>query len=392
MRQKNWFTLLWSMLLVMMLITGLVFSGACKSQTSTSTPTQTQAAPTQAPTTQAPTTQAPPVTQTPATTTQTTTPKPVQVIELKYASSNSPTHPQSIADQAWIKRIEEQTGGRVHITPYWGGALMASADAYDELVAGVVDITEFSGAYVKSGFDIEKAMRVLFYGVATPDIARKVYDEVRASFPQIDQEFAKVKILARHAVSPYQVVTVNKPIKSMADFKGLRLKTTGEFGQIASAIGALGQTIPMADTYVALQKNTIDGAFVPAETLQSFKFGEVVKYITFLNMAVGPTPHRAMNMETWNKLPPDIQKIFEDNIDWWGKEIEKELFAADDAGLSFAKQNGAQTITLPDSELDAFYQAVHKVCLENMAKLDAKGIPGTQIYTKIRELIDKYNP
>jgi TRAP-type C4-dicarboxylate transport system substrate-binding protein len=323
-----------------------------------------------------------------STSTATTT---VPVRELVFASSNSTTHPQSIADQAWMDRIQQLTGGRIHFTPYWGGALMASADSFDELVAGVADVTEFSGAYVAADFDLEKAMRILFYGVSTPDIARQVYDEVRAQFPQIDQEFSKVIVLARHAVSPYQLITIDRPVRTLADFAGLRLKTTGEFAQIAGKIGAIGQTVPMADTYVALQKGTVDGAFTPAETLKSFNFADVIKYVTMLNMAVGPTPHRAMNMETWNSLPADIQQIFEDNIVWYGKEIEKDLFAADQAGLDLATQNGAEIINLSASELASFYTSVNEVCLENMAKLDTKGLPGTQMYNKIRELIAKYN-
>lgn len=347
--------------------------GACSTETSVTTATTTQTSTT--------------TSQITSTTTQV-----IQVIELTFASSNSPTHPQSIADIAWMAKMEELTGGRVHFTPYWGGALMKSADAWDELVAGVADVTEFSGAYVKEGFDLEKAQRILFYGVANPDIARKVYDEARAAYPQIDEEFSKAKVLARHVVSPYNLVTTTKAVRTLDDFKGLRLKVTGDFGKIAEKVGALGQTIPMADTYVALEKNTIDGAFTPAETLKSFNFADYVRYITMLNMAVGPTPHRAMNLNSWNKLPADIQQIFEDNIVWYGKEIEKELYAADDAGIALALAKGAEIIDLSEADLAQYYAYVHEVCLANMAVLDGKGLPGTVMYTKIRELIEKYNP
>ena len=366
------------MLIILVIVLGTtLLLGACSSQTTTTT-TSTTATTTQTSTT---------TSQVTSTTTQV-----VQVIELTFASSNSPTHPQSIADIAWMAKMEELTGGRVHFTPYWGGALMKSADAWDELVAGVADVTEFSGAYVKEGFDLEKAQRILFYGVANPDIARQVYDEVRVAYPEIDGEFSKAKVLARHVVSPYNLVTTTVAVRNLDDFKGLRLKVTGDFGKIAEKVGALGQTIPMADTYVALEKNTIDGAFTPAETLKSFNFADYVRYITMLNMAVGPTPHRAMNLDSWNKLPADIQQIFEDNIVWYGKEIENELYAADDAGIALALEKGAVVIELSDADLDQYYAYVHEVCLANMSVLDGKGLPGTAMYTLIRELIDQYNP
>jgi TRAP-type C4-dicarboxylate transport system substrate-binding protein len=315
---------------------------------------------------------------------------PAQVIEMKFASSNAPTHPQSVADLAFIEKIKKETGGRLVITPYWGGALMASADSLIELAKGVADFAEFSGAYVKEGYDFEKVMRILFYGVKDEKVARRVYDEIRAKYPQIDQEFSSVKVLARHVVSPYQLVTSTRAVRKIDDFKGLNLKTTGQFNQIALALGAQGTTVPMADTYVALQKGTVDGAFTPLETLKSFKFAEVIKYLTYINMAVGPTPHRGMNWDSYNKLPADIKGILDKNVLWWGQQIETNLLEADDEGVELAKQNKVEIIELSKADLAKYYEEVNKVCLAEMAKLDAKGLPGTAVYKDIRALIDKY--
>ena len=325
------------------------------------------------------------------TTTTATTAAPVKVIELKYASSNSNTHPQSIADIAWMEKINKDTNGRVKVTPYWGGALMKSADSLIELAKGVADIAEFSGAYVKEGYDIEKSMRILFFGSPSPEISRKVYDEVRAKYPQIDQEFKSIKPMAYHSVSPYQVFTLKKPIKSTADFKGMIFKVTGDFGKLASAFGGQGVTVPMADTYVALQKGTVDGAFAPLETLKSFNFGEVVKYITELGMSVGPTPHRGFNLNSFNNLPPDIQKIVNDSVLFWGEKIDEELFKADAVGLDFAKKNGAEYIKMSPEEIAKFYVEVDKLAVSLMVDLDKKGLPGTAMYKDIRAGIAKYS-
>ncbi|MGB9886961.1 MAG: TRAP transporter substrate-binding protein [Moorellales bacterium] len=322
---------------------------------------------------------------------QPATPSPsTQTIVLKFAATYSPNHPQAIADQAWFEKIEKETGGRVKFEPVWGGALMKADQAFIELANGVADVSEFSGAYVKEGFDIEKAMRVLFCNVPDREVARRIYHELRAKYPQIDAEFSKIKVLAYHAITPYQVATVKKPIRKVGDFKGLMLKVSGDHLKIAQALGADASPIPMSETYVALQKGTIDGAMVPYETLKSFRFGEVVKYVTELNMATGPTPHRGMNLNTWNKLPPDIQKVFEDNIEWYGRKIEEELFKADASGIDFAKQQGVEFIKLSDEELKKYRNVVDKVIQEQAKALDTKGLPGTQIYEDIKRLSDQY--
>jgi TRAP-type transport system periplasmic protein len=319
-----------------------------------------------------------------------TPPAPTKIYEFKYASTNAATHPQSVADIEWMNKIAKDSNGAIKITPYWGGALMKSDTALTELAKGVADISEFSGAYAKDGYDFEKIMRIWFYGAKDLDTARKVYDEVRAKYPILNDEFKSIKPLAYHAVSPYQLVTVKAPVRKPDDMKGMNIKTTGEFNRIAGAFGAQGQTIAMAETYVALQKGTVDGAFTPWETLKSFKFAEVVKYGTELGMTVGPTPHRGMNWDSYKSLPANLQKVIDDSILGWGKAIENNLYAADAEGVALAKQNKVEFIKMSDADLAKFFTAVDKVALEEAVKLDAKNLQGTTIYKEIRALLTKY--
>jgi len=312
-------------------------------------------------------------------------------IELKYASTQPPGHAFSLGDLAWIDKIHEETNGRVHIEPYWAGALMSDADAYYELRKGVADIAYIGADYIKEGFDIEKATRILFYGSPSLEISHRVYDDLRSKFPEIDAEWSGVKIMAAHGITPYQLLTLKKPVRMAEDFRGLTIKASGDFVQLVGELGGEGVPVPMSETYVALQKGTIDGCFSPYECLLSFKFGEVVKYATNLNLVAAPTPHRAMNWDSWNKLPPDIQEIFENNRGFWEAKIEEAMLKADDAGIAFGKEQGVEFITLPPEELDKVYEALTAIVLTRFTNLDAKGLPGTDIAKEARRLIEEYS-
>ena len=63
-----------------------------------------------------------------------------KVIELTYASPVGPDHTFSVVDRKWMEKIEKETNGRVKIKPFWGGTLVGSRDAVDEMVQGVADI------------------------------------------------------------------------------------------------------------------------------------------------------------------------------------------------------------------------------------------------------------
>jgi TRAP-type C4-dicarboxylate transport system substrate-binding protein len=312
-----------------------------------------------------------------------------ETINLKFGGLWPPAHPMSVASELWMKKIEKDTQGRVKIQPFWAGALYKPKDSALELGKCVAQVGDFSGAYASTGFDFEKSMRMVFWGVNDRKLARKVYNEVNGKFPQLEKEFtdAGIKVMAYASIPPYQLLLAKKPIKKADDLKGMTLKVTGDFGKVASAFGAEGIVMPMGESYTALQKGTIDGVFAPYETMKSFRFAEVVKYAVQLDIASAPAGHWGYCLKSWDQLPKDIQKVFEDNIEWYGLKVEELVFAGEDKGIELAKENKVEFIKLPPAELDKIYDVVNNVILEQMKELDAKGLPGTDVYKDMRRLI-----
>jgi TRAP-type C4-dicarboxylate transport system substrate-binding protein len=316
---------------------------------------------------------------------------PEKTITLTYATAWPPAHPFSIPDIAWIEKVEKESGGRLKIKPYWAGSLMGLPAAYTELVRGVADIALFFSAFTREGFEIDKMVTYAYFGVSSLDTARRIFYETWAKYPELKKEYAGVKVLATHSITPYHVGTVKKPIRKIEDFGGLSLKATQVHIKVLAKLGAEGIAIPMGETYLAMQKNTIGGALFPSEALSSHKFAEVVKYYTLLNMSTGPNPHRGMNWASWNKLPPDLQKVLESNIEWWGKRIDEQMAKTDEVGMQFAMKQGTEIINLPPGELSKFYNIVNSVVLEEAEKLKAKGFHNAvDIYHYTRELVEKY--
>lgn len=318
---------------------------------------------------------------------------PEEVIHLTFGGLWPPTHPFSVATQEWIEKIELETDGWVEIEAFWGGALYGPRDSATELARGVADIGDYSGAYAAEGFDFEKSMRLAFQGVYDQDVIIKVWNEVLEKYPELEAEHADadIKVLCWGPIPPYQLVTVDDPVRTLDDFTGLVLKTTGDWAKLAAALAAEGTTISMGDTYTALEKNTIDGGFVPYETLKTFAFAEVVNYVTEINIAAAPAGHWGMCMETWNSLPDYIQEVFEDNIEWFSLKVAELSWAAEAGGIALAEAEGVEFITLSEADLEEIYAAADAVIRAEMAELDAMGLPGTEVYEEIRRLIEEYS-
>jgi len=101
-----------------------------------------------------------------------------------------------------------------------------------------------------------------------------------------------------------------RPVNNMEELKGLRIKSDANTSKVVAAAGATPTTMPMLETYDALKRGLTDGVLLPIETLKGWKFGEVCKY-TYENPgnAYSNGFFIAMNKETWNSLPKDIQQI-----------------------------------------------------------------------------------
>jgi TRAP-type C4-dicarboxylate transport system substrate-binding protein len=114
-------------------------------------------------------------------------------------------------------------------------------------------------------------------------------------------------VLLFYTSEPYSLITRNKPVKSIADINGMKIRMTGgPPTDMMKALGGVPMLIPMPDNYISLQKGVIDGMGAPWEAINVWRFYEVVKYFTEV-----PFPavyfSISMNKNRWNKLPKDVQ-------------------------------------------------------------------------------------
>jgi len=117
------------------------------------------------------------------------------------------------------------------------------------------------------------------------------------------------------------------------------------------------------------------------------RFAEVAKYMTLVHLYRPHTGSRVMNLTAWNKLPPDIQKVIQNNIAWFGAEADKDVDLDEQEGVEFGKKNGVEFINLPKEDIVKFYGLVQEEAVKIAKNIDAKGLPGTAILNDAQRLI-----
>src|SRR5690606_24887589 len=113
------------------------------------------------------------------------------------------------------------------------------------------------------------------------------------------------------------IVTRQRPIRTIADLKGLRLRAPTELLSVLKNLGADPVNMPMGEVYSALAKGVIDGVVAPVDTFRTLHFAEVAKYYSELKVPRGAYPSRAIGTRAWNRLSVEHRALLEDAVPVW---------------------------------------------------------------------------
>lgn len=312
-----------------------------------------------------------------------------QEIKLKYANFFPPMHKISAVAEEWCKEIEKRTNGRVKLTYHPGGTLIPAAQSYEGAVKDIADVVMMTQQYNAGRFPMTEAMYLPLGGIKRASQATNLINAWYDKFKP--KEYDDTKVLYLFCGGPGQLATL-KPLASINDIKGLKIRAAGDSAKIVSALGGVPVSIPLADSYEGFQRGVIAGSILPTESLKGWKFGDLLKGIQ-LNPAMGyPSALGVvMNKAKWNSLPPDIQKVFEQVSKEWIIKTGVAWDEIDKEGIEYAVSKGAKVSTVSKEEEAITAQKMKPLLDEYVANMKKLGLPGDESMKFILDYIKK-NP
>jgi TRAP-type mannitol/chloroaromatic compound transport system substrate-binding protein len=309
-----------------------------------------------------------------------------QTLKWRMPTARTPAlTPFHEGDLRFADTVNKMSGGRLSITVHPAGELMPAFEVFDAARKGVVECagawpTYWTGKntafdfYCSIGFMMHPAdyMTWLYEGGGL-----KLGQELYAKYDLMYFPFG--------VVGPESGFRTNKPIRTLADFKGAKLRTgVLQTIWVLEQVGAKPVRIPGGEIYMALKLGTIDGAeFSVPSTDWSMKFQEVTKYwVTPMGWhQVGTVADLMINMDVWKKLPADLKAIVEtaamSNMVWSYAKANWDSISA----LEKFKKAGVQ-----DSPLDKEAQEKLEALCIQFIELEAAKNPD---YAKIvKSMID----
>src|SRR5919201_4625091 len=232
-----------------------------------------------------------------------------QAIELKLDYFVGDQHAMSQWLVKWANNLEKDSGGRITVKRFPGSQMGPVQQHYDFVRTGQADVAWFLHGSTPGRFPLTEIVQVP-YLVGSAEIGTKVLNDPELRSKYLDAEHRGVKVLLLLTHQPGNVHTTKKPIRTVDDMKGLRIRFASP--TIRDFVAALGGTpvgVLPTEQVEQLQKGTIDGVFIDYGGAGiAFKMGGVLKHSTEMYSYVASFGV-VMNEETWKKLPPELQKL-----------------------------------------------------------------------------------
>lgn len=232
-------------------------------------------------------------------------------IVIKFSHVVAPDTPKGRAAEKFKQLAEEKTKGKVKVEVYPNSQLYKDREETEALQANAVQmlapsLSKFGpmGAREFEVFDLP-------YIFPSYEVVHRVMDgEVGKKL------FAKLETKGLKGLAywdnGFKVMSANKPLRTVADFKGvkMRIQSSKVLDAQMKALGANPQVMAFSEVYTALQQGVVDGTENPPDNLYTQKMHEVQKHLTvsdhgFLGYAV------IVNHKFWDGLPADVRAQLE---------------------------------------------------------------------------------
>jgi TRAP-type C4-dicarboxylate transport system substrate-binding protein len=313
-----------------------------------------------------------------------------QPIEMKLAYFVGDQHAMSQWLIKWSENLEKASNGRIVVKRFPNSQMGPTPAHYDLARTGQADVSWFLHGGTPGRFPLTELISLPFM-VGSSEIGVKTLNDPELRSKYLDAEHKGLKILMLLTHQPGDVHTTRKAIRTVDDFKGMRLRfATPPVRDLIAALGGTPVGVSPTEQAEQLQKGTIDGTFIDYGGAGiAFKLGGTLKYSTELYAYVASFGI-GVNEDFWKKLPPDLQKLMVDSMTGKEKEVGEAWDALDIPGKKALVDGGAEAIRFSAAD-DAKVRAIGaQVSEAKIKELEAKGLPARAVYDKMRELSEKH--
>ncbi len=286
--------------------------------------------------------------------------------------------------------VAEKTNGEFTMNVSYGG-LSKNKENLDGISIGAFEMAQFCAGYHPDKNPSITVLELPFLGVNTLEEEVAVSHAVYAH-PAVEKDLARwnAKLLMTSPMPQYNLVGTGEPRDTLDKMNGMRVRATGGIGQAFKAIGAVPTSVTSSEAYNAMESGVVDTvAFAQHAHLAFRTIDQATWWTANLNPGTVNCPV-VVNIDAYEGLSDANREALDSSIDtviaYYLENYGKTLAKWDQV---LAEKNVTK-VMLSDDEIAKFKAAAADPIREEwIAKMEAQGIPGQELYDLVIETLKK---
>lgn len=268
-------------------------------------------------------------------------------------------HPYNVGLQHFKERVEEDSDGRIAVEIFPSSQLGGEVESVKNVQLGTLEMAVISTSNA-SPFNKDLEVMGVPYLFKSLECGYKVLDgPIGQEMAEGLREQSGLRVLGWYTFGMRQIINTQRRILEPSDLEGLVFRVPADKMAEASYKAMGANPVPMAfpEMFNALQQGVIDGADNPLITVKSFKWYEVVEYVSITNTAAGLSPF-LMSEKALQELPSGLQDLVI-NAGRESAKVNRRAEEKQTANAAEFLENHGVRIDEPDTE--PFREAVEPV-------------------------------
>lgn len=277
-------------------------------------------------------------------------------------------------EQEFIDAVEDRTEGRVEFNVVYSGGLGSGAELLPLAGRGAVDMAAVVPGYYGDQLLFAKALQLPFV-FADPAEAIKIAEYSYANIPAFTEELKPLRVrrLFHQPIGAYYLAGPSDACQTPEGLKGKKVRTFGsDIPKVMDAVGAVPQSVGAGDQYEALERGTLDYAFVNVGNIEALRLNEPGPQLCGPVMSI--SGHMVVIGErAWQRLPADIQQVITEEAEKAQQRYVEWVDASEAASAERLVDAGATIYNYSDEQMDAWHAVAPDMLADWVAELEGRG-------------------
>ena len=307
--------------------------------------------------------------------------------KLHIASWNVPKDPNTKVLEAIAADVEKASNGAV-VSELSFKALGKPQDYYDAAATGICDMAYVGIPYTPGRFPFSE---MLGLPIQFPDnkIAAKAHYELWKR-GYLDKQFKDVKVICVGSTAPYNFLWGKDSVAKLDAFKGKKIRCPGgPWTKMTEALGGVPVSVSAAESYMAIERGTIDGILQTWPAVPVFKLGEVCHNVTEINLSCFAFAV-VMNDLSYEKLPQAAKDALAQNAEKYSNMMGAVHHGFNQIGIKMMDKAGAKREQLSQEDTNTLKARLKPLFDEWVKDMEKKRLPGQkaldELYVILQEL------